>query len=307
MSGTAAANSLVPTLVFQGIQQSLRPLANAWVAAVANAHPRFRADGFYGGRSFSDSLAVRRKLDCTLRVVSTGLGLVREFDDVPQYDLTVADGPASIKPYLDASGAELHDWWAALSEAKGSTPCPLAHLVSSSEMVFIALPARYLEMVRQDLMNVPVSHQSRLRIFTSPAGRQFVPASLSNAILPYDERLEGEGSPRPGTRTDFAQRAMRHFVDDLRAHGEDLDTAHRLVESALRPLKLRTLPNRRRATDAEIKALIASSWDEYRGSASRLLRALRDDLFVSCEQGRFRSLCVEFRLERQRVEQGVRE
>lgn len=302
--GSANANVLDPSIVFENVPWSPRPLADAWVAALLNASPRFRADTFYGGRSFADSLAVRRKLGCTLGIVSAGLGLVQEFDEVPHYNLTVADGRASIKPYLDASGAGLHDWWSALSAARGSTSCPLSHLVSTSELVFVALPARYLAMVRQDLMQVPTSQRTRLRIFTSPAGRQFVPSTLSDAVLPYDERLEGNGSPRPGTRTDFAQRAMRHFVDDLRAQGEDLQTAHRLVEAALRPLNPRILPSRRRSTDAEIKILIASSWDECRGNKSRLLRVLRDELLISCEQGRFRALCLDVRLERERTERG---
>ncbi|EJY58328.1 hypothetical protein PACIG1_5859 [Pseudomonas aeruginosa CIG1] len=50
---------------------------------------------------------------------------------------------------------------------------------------------------------------------------------------------------------------------------------------------------RRRASDEEVKALLIAAWGTHNGSSTRLLRYLRDDALVACEQSRFRSLWLE--------------
>ena len=66
---------------------------------------------------------------------------------------------------------------------------------------------------------------------------------------------------------------------------------------ALSDLKQRTLPQRRRADDDEILQLLRTHWDAYKGQSSRLLRFLRDDALVACEQSRFRALWLQLRAE----------
>jgi hypothetical protein len=152
-------------------------------------------------------------------------------------------------------------------------------------------------MVAADLAQLPPSLREATRVFTSPAGQATLPQDWRDQVMPYDERLDGEGSPRPGTRTDFAQRAMRHFVEDLGAAKLPLAQARQSVLEALSNLKHRTLPHRRRADDDEILQLLRTHWNAYKGQSSRLLRFLRDDALVSCEQSRFRALWLQLRAE----------
>ena len=44
--------------------------------------------------------------------------------------------------------------------------------------------------------------------------------------------------------------------------------------------------------------MLHKSWESHGGSSTRLLRYLRDEALVACEQGRFRSLWHQVRAER---------
>jgi len=107
--------------------------------------------------------------------------------------------------------------------------------------------------------------------------------------MPYDERLELVDG-YAGTRSDFAQRAMRHFVESLAGQQLQRDDAKSLVESALGHRSAKSRIARTKATDDEIAALLRLHWHKQRGSSSRLLRYLRDDAQVACEQKRFQTI-----------------
>ncbi|MGF6923880.1 hypothetical protein OKW28_008077 [Paraburkholderia sp. 40] len=55
-------------------------------------------------------------------------------------------------------------------------------------------------------------------------------------------------------------------------------------------LKKPVIPVRERKTDSEILALLRKNWDRFDGTSARLLRFLRDEALVACEQSRFRNL-----------------
>jgi hypothetical protein len=109
-------------------------------------------------------------------------------------------------------------------------------------------------------------------------------------------RLESLGG-YDGTRAEFPQRALRHFVEELAAHKLALADAHVAVAAALEGLGRRTTPIRQRRTDAQIAKILRQRWRAYGGSSTRLHRYLRDDALVACEQSRFRALWREVRAE----------
>lgn len=275
-------------------------LAQAWMAAVTSS-PAIRqpVGELYVGRSFADARAAAEALGAELSVVSAGLGLIASHEQAPAYELTVADGAGSVLPRLGQLGASIEQWWPTLNFARCNEAWPIAQRIASGRFgrVMLALPARYLELVSADLAKVPLAARHAVRIFTSPAGREAAPVAWRDHVLPYDERLDGEGSPRRGTRVDFAQRAMRHFVEDLGATALPLDKAHAAVEQALSGLQAPTLPPRRRLADDELLELLRTHWAVHSGQSSRLLRFLRDDAQVACEQSRFRSLWLRARAE----------
>lgn len=244
----------------------------------------------YIGRSFAESRKVVEILGADLFVVSAGLGLVHHATKVPNYNLTVAMGEASLKPALSAEDASTADWWQALNNENG-TPNPICQLIKGHEgaLVLLALPANYIEMISMDLETLDLLSADRLRIFTSKRGADFIPSHLVDCLMPYDERLEGN-SKYSGTRTEFPQRALRHFVEELKIHNKPLQEARGAVLDSMSALSMPVIPIRARKTDEQIADLIRVNWVTCSGGSGRLLRHLRDQELVACEQSRFQGL-----------------
>jgi hypothetical protein len=80
----------------------------------------------------------------------------------------------------------------------------------------------------------------------------------------------------------------------LGGHALSLETARQKVLDAMSNLHKPVLPERQRKTDHEILLLLRQNWHRLNGSSARLLRYLRDDALVSCEQSRFRLLRQRF-------------
>jgi hypothetical protein len=275
-------------------------LARAWLEALAHRRAgAVPAAALYAGRAFSDAKAVTSAMNGRLVVASAGAGLVSGEDSVAPYALTVASGPESVMPRLIELGVTSRAWWSALHVAQRRDLFPLSQRLREDKyaLVLIALPAKYIELLADDLANIPEG----LRIFTSPAGLAQVPAHLRCQVLPYDDRLDGAGSPRRGTRVDFPQRAMRHYIEDLNGAGLTLAEGRIVVERALSGLVKPVVPERRRATDGEVLEMLIENWVEHLGQSSRLLRYLRDEAHVACEQSRFRGLWSQARDARARA------
>lgn len=288
-TGRKRTGNQAVTLPPTSLRGSLPSIAESWRLRTSLA-PRTRtAEETYSGRSFAEARHISANLGAELFVLSAGLGIVAADELVPHYDLTVVDGSNSVRPLLSSLGMKASDWWAALLAAFGNQRS-VRSLVETHPhcLVLVALPASYLEMVAEDLEELSDSELKRVRIFSSSKGRSVVSDRVRSVVLPYDDRLEG--SQFPGTRNDFAQRALRHFTETLGAHRLPLQNAEHAVLTALTAMSPRQVPIRARKTDEEIMKLLTLKWGKFDGSSARLLRYLRDDALVACEQSRFRNL-----------------
>ena len=70
------------------------------------------------------------------------------------------------------------------------------------------------------------------------------------------------------------------------------------VEAALANRRRPYLPQRERMSDQEILTVITQEWDKVDNSASRMLRILRDERRIACEQKRFSVLFKQARARR---------
>jgi hypothetical protein len=183
---------------------------------------------------------------------------------------------------LDSHAAQ---WWNVLTD---TSPAPLSRLIAKTPTL-LALPSGYLRLVKDDLAQVTPSKARSLRIFTSSAGAQCVPDHLQNCVMPYDERLESVRN-HAGTQADFAQRALRHFVEVLRATPMPLEEARAAVAASLANRRRRQRSMGLRMTDDEILNVLTAQWSRHSGSSTKLLRYLRDEARISCEQKRFSRL-----------------
>lgn len=243
-----------------------------------------------------DAKFVTKLCNGEFKVVSAGLGLVSGGTLVPNYQLTVVDGEGSIRQWLVQHNHSPRDWWSALNSALGKT-APISTLINDAsvdDLFLIALPSTYIELIAEDIALVRTQMLERVRIFTSTSGVVLIPKRISQCVMPYDDRLEGLKG-YSGTRSDFPQRAMRHFVERLQAHKLGLTSGVNAVRETMAHSLGKQIPKRTKLDDREISRLIAANWVATGGRASRLLRVLRDDNLVACEQSRFSSLWRQVR------------
>jgi len=285
-----ATSGLPVALQVSASPTSLSALARAWVESTRRAEYKVAAGNLYLGRAFREGKMAAESARAGLFVVSTGFGLVSDATQIPNYDLTVSEGSGSLLPHLRACKESPSGWWRELNLVLDS-PAPLADLVMSRtvERVLLAMPSTYLAMVADDLMSIRPGLSNRLQIFTSRVGRSVLPAHLKKWVLPYDERLEAVAG-FAGTQADFPQRALRHFVQVVGGHLMPTEVTARAVDSCLgAPAAVRRAAGSR-ASDSDIQKLLLSHWDVSGGSSAKLLRYLRDEVRVACEQKRFQKI-----------------
>jgi hypothetical protein len=272
---------------------SLDELAEGWVARVRGTKPVVRATDLYGGRGLVEARRAASAASGQLSIVSAGLGIVDAEQAVVSYSLTVAAGdPDSVLARTKApTRPSPADWWGALQRAFGLSGGGFTRALAETEGVaLIALPGSYLDLVADDLLALAPDALSRVRLIGPP--REAVPIGLRGVWMPYDARFDGEGGPFPGTRSDYAQRAARHFAETVLRTTMDADAATHaeMVEVELRPLSATLPPHRKAGTDAELIEVIRALVPQTGGRSGETLRLLRRKAGRACEQGRFRRL-----------------
>jgi hypothetical protein len=162
----------------------------------------------------------------------------------------------------------------------------------------IGLPSSYLRMIAPALGQLSAEACRKIRITGGRFASELDPR-LEAARLPYDDRLDGPESTLPGTKSDFAARAARHFVENVLlyepAAGTDIHRAQ--VEAMMSKWTRPIAKLGARMSDAEIKSIVRENWERAQGRNTKLLRILRDELNVACEQKRFQGLAAEIRQE----------
>jgi hypothetical protein len=263
---------------------TLIDLAAQWTRVVKDLSPASLAADLYGGRAFGLARKAAKDADSRFYVISAGLGLVDGQTFAPAYGLTVSPNASeSIQAKAVGTFATAH-WFEEMMAGPLSTDWTHIFERGSGE-VLIALTRPYAEMVGLSLAKLPQQHRNRLRLFGANLSSA-LPASLHSALAPYDDRLD---TIFPGTRSDFAQRAMVHYVEHVALPGADRAAAYKCVLEALADVEMPARLVRRGANDGDLLALIKTRLSPT-ASASRLLRQLRDDDGIACEQGRFARL-----------------
>jgi len=251
--------------------------------SVLSARGKIPAEELYLGRSVKDVLAVRENLQAKLLFISAGLGLVEDSTPIPSYNLSASDPNGPLLKALGKMGVTTQHWWGLLNDEN-----PISARINNcaNTIFWLSLPSSYLNLIDTDLNQIHEDAVARLRIFTSPTGVRRLNERLQTACLPYDERLNG--IPKfAGTRNDFPQRALRHFVTAIFRDDLSLAESKKLVSNALKSCSIPRAVKGKRATDDFLVSLIADYRSRTDLSATRMLRILRDELKVSCAQSRF--------------------
>lgn len=274
-------------------KESTTSLAREWSTRVRRTEPIARAEELYQGRAFLEARKVSEVTQSPLYVISAGLGLLRADDKIPSYSLTVSAGSAdSIQNRCTDGTFSAATWWRMLT-ARFGLEYPLTQLIAGSKgkLWLLALPISYFELVADDLDQLSDAKLERVRII-GPQADKVAHRVLEACLLDVDDRLNGPDSPLPGTQADFAQRAARFVYDAvIRANPAGEVVAHRRAVSrrlsAMRPAKRY---DRQPMSDEGIMAKIKALWDVADGRSGRMLRVLRDQENIACEQGRLKNL-----------------
>lgn len=284
-------------------RDSLHKVAKLWAKTIRSAPKTRMASDLYMGRGFCEALACKALAGARLYVVSAGLGLIEDDALVPVYDLTIGDSASNIGRKVVGEPFSCRNWWLTLNgHGISAHRRGIAGLIEEfpKNLYYIALPSTYLDMVADDLARLPGRLAKRVRIFSSVAARGVLASKLLPNVMPYDARLDGPDSPIPGTKSDFAQRALQHYLQHISSYSmrrASLDAG--AVRRALGGMRYPHYPKRRRLTDKDLKALMTKHYAAVSGRSSAMLMYLRRKLGVACEQGRFAKLFRELKTSRE--------
>lgn len=257
----------------------------AWIERVRTLPVDTAAGVLYAGRGFSLAAQAAKIAEAKLYVLSAGLGLVPADRRVPLYGLTVSAGHSESVAARVTGDFDAAAWFSGLLSSPLSDQWVDA-IGPTSGRILVALTRPYAQMVGDSLSALGPEVLARLRIFGVSLAA-VLPAALHPALAPYDGRLD---TILPGTRADFSQRALHHFVGLVAGKSEqERDADYGAVASALEKVTAPNRPNRPRRTDAEILEMISVRLHSQQGIA-RILRALRDEEGIACEQSRFSRL-----------------
>lgn len=281
--------ALAPSVSARAIKaRTLPTFVSAWQTKLRSASDSLPARELYLGRGFQEARRAWEETEAIgeadLFIASAGLGIVAANDKVPSYSITVAaqgeDSVVSKLGLVDAS-----TWWDALTSRRHG----LLARCAGADLVIVALSSPYLGMMRHELAAVAASTPKRLRIIArNDPGRQ--EAALTQFWIPYDVRLNGAKSPYAGAESDFAQRALRHFVEHVLTDAPrgSFQTHSDAVAHALSHMSRPRRTERTRLDDDQIVRLMRKIGPE--AGAARMLRILRDENNVACEQSRCSAL-----------------
>lgn len=262
-------------------------LETAWQNLLSEMPIATEVASLYSGRGFHLAKRAAEATKAPLYVISAGLGLVSAARKVPTYGLTVAGrGPETISCRVsDTFNASA--WWNSVSQGPYATPLQSVFFATSDAPVLIALSQPYARMMSSALDRLTDDQIARLRIVGVKLER-ILSRRVRPQILPYDERLDGA---LPGTQSDFPQRAIFHFVSKcLRsAPTETVDGHRQMVSDVLADSVAPKRDKRPKVSDQDILHLIRRHLKADQG-IGRLLRLIRDQDRVACEQARFSRL-----------------
>jgi hypothetical protein len=266
-------------------------LAQEWVRRLANVSLH-TATNLYAGRGHRYAARAAGRHNVDHLIMSAGVGFVKPTDEIPAYRLTVKnDQEDSILPHLfpPAGGRE---WWNAI-QSHSPWARSLTAACEDSNLIIVAVPLDYLQLLLPELESLPSATRERVRIL-SGASSSALPESVRVYHLPYDARLDGPDSPERGPGSDFLGRAVTHFLDLIEGfNGECVERHKEHVEQALKSLRPAERRHGRSLSDDAISAMIRSQLRVANRGSRQLLSLFRHELGIACEQGRFRRLYAD--------------
>lgn len=251
---------------------------------------RVPADQLYRGRGFKRLLATVAPAEDIL-ILSAGLGLVKATDNLVPYNLTTSSGsPNHVKNHI-AGGFDEGLWWEQI--CAGGIKLR-EELPKREGLILIGLSRSYLAMISEDLKALPDDVRSRLRLFGTELEQELA-FELFPYVMPYDNRLNINTSPLPGSKVDFSARALQHFYQNILSKdlsGSAADHAKSVFEF-ISTLGTIEQANKESVDDLEIRRIVDDEWDTCFGRSTRILQTIRKKYGYACSEQRLNRILKE--------------
>jgi hypothetical protein len=280
------ASDLMQHALPRGTQAAVQ---NEWLRRLSVTSPLALtpARELYRGRSVQRLDQSATKHDASLFIISAGLGFIPAKRLIPSYDLTLSeDAPTSIRDQIEGQ-FEPALWWDAVVRGRFSESARA--LPGGKGRILIALSKPYATLVNQWLASLDSTVVSRLRLFGSGLIR-CLPSTLAAQYIDYDLRLD---AIQPGTRHDFASRALAHFSELITSVPTgNVSNDQRLVCNAMEGASAPMRPLRDRMADDQL-TLLVTKLANANLTMGQALSKLRDSFGVACGENRFRRIFEE--------------
>ena len=212
------------------IRESLEEVASKWNNAVEvqskelSSTEQKSVKDMYTGRAWPYAVSASNQVSGELYVISAGLGFVHANQEIPPYDLTVANsGPKSgsgkednrIKSKIMDRKFKNSDWWSAIGK-HSNCQTDLLEVISleNSDLILIALTIPYSEMISDQLASLPNDVVKQVRIFGNDFEEK-VPPIVQNCVMPYGDRFKNLPSRDKLNNFIFATKALEHYCEKL--------------------------------------------------------------------------------------------
>lgn len=269
---------------------TLKEISHAWRTGLKEPRITLPANEMYLGRAFLEARRAHEIAGGELWIISAGLGLVRDDEKIPGYDLTISGGsPNSIRERILDGNFTLAAWWSEINRLRRPKRSVSALLAQNPrQLVLIAASSSYFQLIQQDLLSATDAQLQKVRIIGCESTDN-IDDRLRPYVMPYADSLDGEGSPIPGTKADLPQRALYHFASEIakKAPKASAEEHSESIRTSLAHVKQQEIPQRQRMSDDEIVSSIIEYWDEAGGKSQEMLKVLRKKKGIACEQSRF--------------------
>lgn len=279
-----------------------------WLSQIERADlPRRSARTMYAGSHWKETLACvsaasTEGYDAHLWVLSAGWGFIHSEQEVTPYSATFAAGRNSVqnlpwRPELSPKERS-REWWKLLHTYRcGEEFLSLGDLPDRSEAeddlhLVLIVSGEYFGAIEPEVLEL-VGRGIGVTIVSAGLYRKLSGVSplLREHVLPVSEKFKQADGYLNKTNVSLNARLATWII---REHGAALRQGHDALYARLAEIDSR-LPDMKRPkpvkmTDEEVLAYIARTYDPATSSATSLLRRLRWEEGMSCEQKRFGEL-----------------
>ncbi len=271
--------------------------AEAWITRLRDAAGGFvSARQLYAGDHWSVALSIPEaapSLNSQLWVCSAGYGLLPVAASIAAYSATFSNShPDAVhRGFPGIRRSELlHRWWIQLARWEGPAPGQPRTLRALAEAhpdasLLVVASAPYLRALGGDLLEAGSALRRQDQISVISAGARDL-GWLDEIVVPFDDRLQRVlGGADMSLNIRVARELLRRGAEPLRSE------LAREAEVLSRDLKRPEVLSRTPQTDDEVRLFIGHELSARPGARwSALLRKLRKELGLACEQKRFKQL-----------------